>query len=578
MFKNLKVSIKLWIMVLPAILMLTVLLLASIGLISTTNEGSRRVLYDELYVSTALILNADRDFYQADQAEKELLLASDKGETENNATFLADYEDNAGQTYDRVMQAIENVKTNPELYNNVKHPTTGVTFFELESSFAADYQSWYDSFDPETMEGDLAIHQASFGITREYLNQMTEILEEYANQSSEKRNEDIRTYIFIFTIVVVAIIVIIAFLAIVIVNYLKKNVKAINENMGQLSNKDLTVEVNQKLLIAKDEFGSLNRSFDNVLHALREIISELVGGVKTLNESSKALENNAGEIATSMSEISNTVNEISQGATHQAHDTEQVANDMHELGDIINQNTHSAKTLHNASHQIKEISQEGLDIVNDLSKITTENQSSFEEIFKIISATNESASRIGEASQLIADIAEQTNLLALNAAIEAARAGEAGKGFAVVADEIRKLAEQSTRSTNVIDNMLDELKEKVSRANEQSDSVRVAVTTQVDSVTQTKDKYMVIVNTINEINDEIKTLESVSLLMDEKRSGVMSMVEALSSIAEENAASTEETSAVVMQVTATMETMNATTKEVDSLSKELLQLIETFKF
>ncbi len=577
MLKNLKVTVKLWIMVLPAIITLLVLLLVSIFTILSTNTESRTVLYDELFVSTTLILNADRDFYQASLAEKDLLALGNEGDEAFMESLRTDYEDNASKTYDRVTQAFDNLKGNTYLYTSFKHSATGSTMKEIEADFLSDYQTWYDSFDSKTLEVDMDTHMTYFGDTREYMNILTEMLEDYADQNSESRNQEIRQLVTLFSIFVVIIILVIAYFAISIVTNLKKNIKVLNSEMLLLSDKQLNIQTDAKLSQAKDEFGSLNRSFESVLHSLRDIVQKLNEGVDTLSTSSKALNHDVTDVTDNMSEISSTVAQIATGATQQATDTEAVANDMTSLGQVILQNNESAESLFESSKQIQTISQEGLQVVNELSDITAKNQTAFEDIFAVIRSTNESASRIGEASQLIADIADQTNLLALNAAIEAARAGEAGKGFAVVADEIRKLAEQSTASTNAIDTMLEDLKLKISKANNQSEEVQKAVVEQFDSVTDTKEKYMIIVDTIKSIDDKIKVLESVSASMDNKRSSMMAMVESLSSIAEENAASTEETSAVVQQVSQTMENMTQVSNEVSRLSDDIQAIIKDFK-
>jgi methyl-accepting chemotaxis protein len=345
--------------------------------------------------------------------------------------------------------------------------------------------------------------------------------------------------------------------------------------MYSLSNNDLSFEPNQ--LKSKDEIGTLSTAIYGLIHSLRGIIHLLDKTSSQLTDSSSSMRMNSNEITTSMNEIANTIGDIAESTSHQASDTENVAKEISVLGDIITQNTNSSKQLSIASKEIQKAGQDGLNVVQELTTITKTNQESFESIFDIIYKTNDSASRIGEVSSIIADIAEQTNLLSLNAAIEAARAGEAGKGFSVVAEEIRKLAEQSSHSTNLINSMLEELKGNISNAHQQSNIVREAVDLQVNCVNKTKDRYMTIVDTINTVETEIKTLDYVSHKMEQGRSEVVNIITSLSAIAQTNAASTEETSATTEEILASMITINEIVENVDQLSRELKDVILKFK-
>jgi len=310
---------------------------------------------------------------------------------------------------------------------------------------------------------------------------------------------------------------------------------------------------------------------------LRNIVTLLSSTSAELNTTSGTMKVNASEVTTSMNEIARAVSEIAESAGKQAADTEHVAKEIDSLGKVVSQNAKSASQLSIASNQIKDVTKEGLDVVNKLSEITQTNESSFNEIFELINKTNDSTSKIGEASSLISGIAQQTNLLALNAAIEAARAGDAGKGFAVVAEEIRNLAEQSAKSTGLIDQMLEDLRANVMSANAKSNLVKGAVKVQVDSVNETKNKYLVIVNTIQNINEEVVSLNTVSRDMENSRLKVFDIVSSLAAIAEENAASTEETSATTEEVLATMITITEIGEDVERLSLSLNELIRTFK-
>ncbi len=575
LFKNLKVSKKLWIMVAPAIVALILLLLLFVFRSNEISNQSKQALYDEVFVSTALILNADRDYYQAAVAEKEIILSGDNLPADRKEQLIADYYENIDQTLDRITEALDNLKENQKLYNEFTHSTANVTLAELRESFSADFQTWQQAYKIEDGSGDIDAKLSAFDAAREEINVMTELLEEYGDKISSDIQNEVKSSIMLSVVVIIIIIILLSVFAILIIQYLRNNILNITKDMDKLANNDLSFEPHT--LTSKDELGTLSSSVITMVGSLRNIVSLLNNTSTDLAASSSTMSINSSEVTDSIDEIARTVGEIAKSAGQQASDTEHVAGEIDLLGEVINQNALSAKELSNASYQIKQVSQDGLKVVNNLSDITQSNQVSFDSIFDVINKTSDSASKIEEASGLIAGIAQQTNLLALNAAIEAARAGEAGKGFAVVAEEIRNLAEQSTKSTKVIDQMIEDLKVNVYSANSQSKTVKDAVKLQVESVNETKEKYLLIMDTIETINGEIDALDVVSKEMERSRSQIVDIVHTLSAIAQENAASTQETSAATEEVLAAMTTISEVGEDVDHLSQELKELIHNFK-
>lgn len=574
-FKNLKVTQKLFLLYIPALFTLLLFLILFIYDTTSINKNTREVYYDELFTSTSLILNADRDFYQAAIAEKELYLSKGTLTNERKEELRSDFNENLSQTTERVNKAIDNLKSNNVLYSEFKHSESQKTIEQLYESFNTYMDTYKSSFDINTLSGDKDIHLASFEAAREDINVMTEILEEYANNKSQTISNEIFRTSTILSIVFIAIIVVLSFVATFIIRYLKISIKSTTKDMNLLADNDLSFEPYQ--LESKDEIGTLSIAVNKLIVSLRDIILLLDNTSTKLTSSSATMNKNSDEITTSMNEIANTIGDIAQSAGQQAQDSEHVAKEFDHLGQVISQSIESTKNLYNASNHIQTISKDGLHTVTELSNITSDNQKSFEIIFETIRNTNESASKIGEVSDIIASIAQQTNLLALNAAIEAARAGDAGKGFAVVAEEIRNLAEQSSQSTSSIHSILEVLQNQISHANTQSNTVKEGVERQAMSVNETKERYATIVDTLENVDKEIKALDSVGKVMEKSRSEVVDIITTLAAIAEENAASTEETSATTQEVLASMITINEAVNEIDQLSIELDDVIKKFK-
>ncbi len=573
--RNRKISTKIWMIIVPITLIAVFILIQYSYQMNKLNKTEKEAYYDILYTNSALLLNADRDYYQAQVAERELVLSETTLDNEAKKTLVDTYNENVSQVLDRINTAMANLKAYPEVYSEFIHSASGMTMNQLYENFLNEFNTWQQTYDPATGKGDPEAKNALFEESRDEINAMTELLDEYSVKSQKEVEQYIKDSMFKLIILIVIVCVLVTLLNLYIMKYIKNNMKKLTENMHALAEKDLTFDAHDT--DSTDEIGILAGSIASLIHSLREIVTHMVKTSDKLSEASSAMRTNSDEVTSSMNEIAKTVGEIAEGASTQAEDAEELVHEISNLGEAVGKSITSAKELSDSSQKIQEASEDGLNTVNQLESITQQNQSSFQSIFEIIDTTSENAGKIKDAIVLISDIAKKTKLLALNASIEAASAGEAGKGFAVVAEEIRKLSEQTKNSTNVIDGILGELSENIQTAVDQSGIVKDAVRQQTISVEETKDKYLSIVKELNSINVQIDSLSAVSKDMDHSRSKVADFGSNVSAISEEYAASTEETSATTEEVLAAMTNITQIGQEVDGLVIELKGIIDKFK-
>lgn len=517
-------------------------------------QESKEALYDEAFVSTASILNADRDFYQASIAEKEFVMSGKDLASDRKEQLSKDYKENATQTLDRINVAIDNVKGNKELYSEFKHPTANLTLEQLGVSFQVDFKTWQDAYNFEDGTGNIDAKLAAFDKARGDINLMTELLEKYA----EKRSTDIKTQVknsIIVSITVISIIIfILTILSTIIVNYLRKNIKYITNISQRIAQGELSMQIDESK-ITRDEIGQLCEATGQILQRLNGYVTyineitevldtmaqgdmritlnndytgefssiklALLGISESLNTTLTTIAISSEQVNAGAEQVSCSAQALAQGATEQASTIEELSASIDEVSDEVRKNADNVKQATNYVGQAVS----GVEKSNIYMK----------QMLISMNEINNSSSKISKIIKVIDEIAFQTNILALNAAVEAARAGSAGKGFAVVADEVRNLASKSADAARQTTALIESSIYAV------SGGLKIAEDT-AESLEDVSKKSLLAKDLISKI-DSASSAQAISIMqITQGLDQISAVIQTNSATAEESAAASQELS------------------------------------
>jgi methyl-accepting chemotaxis protein len=327
--------------------------------------------------------------------------------------------------------------------------------------------------------------------------------------------------------------------------YLERKAGEMLKAMSKFSEGDLTVKLS---IENEDEIGNLFRGFNNAVEKINELIISIKTAVDTTASAAIQISSSTEEMTSGAAESSNQINEIVQSV-------EQITQTIYETTQNV---TDVATKTRNAEIIAINSQQAMLDSIRGMNKIVEIVESSSE----IISELGKSSSEIGEIIEVIEEIADQTNLLALNAAIEAARAGEQGRGFAVVADEVRKLAEKTTRATKEISAKIKDIQNNTMKAVDSMKSGTLEANNGKVAIERAGDEFKNIVGNTKEISDLINQVASGSEQLNKSSDEITSRINSISNVMRESATATQQVALAA--------------EDLSNLTERLHNLIESF--
>ncbi len=344
--------------------------------------------------------------------------------------------------------------------------------------------------------------------------------------------------------------------------------------MKQAEDGDFSTRVS---ISTRDEFERLGEGFNHMFDRISQLVIDTQTVATRTMEQMALLEDGSVQSAKTAENVASAMAEISKGTIEQTNEADQAARKMGELAENIEEVVTKAAGVEIITDTTKELSSRSKETITNLINKAKESTNITYTVIKDIEDLNTSAVEIGNITDIIADIAEKTNLLALNAAIEAARAGEAGRGFAVVAKEVNKLAAQSQHAAQAIEDLLQVIRSKSGSSAKNADRAHLIVEEQAEAVQLAENAFEEIVRSMDEVISKMTEMSHLIQKVNSFKDQTLQSIMNISAVSQETAASAEQVTASSQEQTAIANQVRISAEELRALAESLVALVEKFK-
>ncbi|MDP4136871.1 MAG: methyl-accepting chemotaxis protein [Bacillota bacterium] len=567
LLRNIKIRSKLFVIIIISALALSIVGIQGVGGLSKLSKGSEMIYQDQL-IPNQLFARLKANNLDLDTYKFELMVTKDN---DRNDTLQKNIKEK-NEENNTLMEKIDQLK----LMDNVS---------EKYESFKSEYKKLQDISSQMLSlavknENDKAydVYLKEMEPQRETVNQLIEDIQtlnaDNAKTIYQRDSKEAGSIITLLIIVIAASLVLSISIGLLMTRLITKPIKDIQALFAETEQGDFTVKGTYQ---SKDELGLLTASFNKMVAGVRSIIETVGETSHQVASSSQELSASADESTKASEYISTTIQELAVGSDQQVESVENSRTVIKGMTEFAGRISSSAEKAAATADQTALMSLEGTKAID---KVSAQMQSINETVVSLSEAfkhLTERSNEIGNITEVITSIAEQTNLLALNAAIEAARAGEQGKGFAVVADEVRKLAEQSAQSAEQITRLITIIQNDTKQTMNSVISATGEVKEGLVVVHEAGGAFQKIENSITEVVTQINDVTNLVKNLTAGTSEIETAISGVKEVAETAAGSTQTVSAATQEQLASMEEIAAASQILAQNAEELQHLIQKFK-